>query len=84
MFLLFGTKAVQTVLNVVTFVCGFCGVAADQRVIKSSNRITLFFIPLIPIGSSHYNECSNCGGVTELTAAQAAHSVEWARTHPGS
>ena len=46
MFLLFGTDLSEKVINVVSFVCGFCAVGARQDVIKSSTRFTLFFIPL--------------------------------------
>lgn len=45
MFLLFGTDLSEKVINVVSFVCGFCAVGARQDVIKSSTRFTLFFIP---------------------------------------
>lgn len=82
MFLLFGTKAVQTLMNVVVFACHYCGTAADQRVFKRSTRLTLFFMPLFPLASSFFNECSRCGGTTELSAAQANHSLDWARARP--
>lgn len=78
MFLLFGTRASETVLTVVHFVCQFCGHAAPQRVMKRTNRFTLFFIPLFSFGSSFLVECSNCGGATGLTRQQAEHGVEWA------
>jgi hypothetical protein len=83
-FLLFGSKAVDAVINIVTFICGYCGVAADQRITKRATKLTLFFVPLFSLKSSYFNECANCGGITPLTAAQADHSVEWARTHPAA
>jgi len=76
-FLLFGTRAAQTLINVVAFVCNVCGVHAEQRVIKRSTKLTLFFIPLITMGSSYVNECTNCGAVTRITGAQARHSLGW-------
>jgi len=81
MFLLFGTRASQSVINVVSFVCGYCGTLAEQRVIKRSTKFTLFFVPLFPFSTSYLNSCTHCGGTTKLTAAQARHSLEWARTH---
>jgi hypothetical protein len=80
-FLLFGTRATEAVINVVSFVCGFCGVAATQHVVKRSTKFTLFFVPLFTVSSSYFNSCDNCGGVTKLTKAQAQHSLEWARTN---
>ncbi|MCU1406082.1 MAG: zinc-ribbon protein [Glaciihabitans sp.] len=79
MFLLLGTRYTDTIINVVSFVCGFCGVHADQNVIKRANRFTLFFIPLFSISTSYVNVCTNCGGNTELTKDQAQHSLDWAR-----
>jgi hypothetical protein len=81
MILLFGTRAMLAIINVVTFVCGYCGVHADQRVTMRSTRLTLFFVPLFPLSRSYFNECSNCGAITPLSSAQARHSLEWARSH---
>jgi zinc-ribbon family len=79
--LLFGTRASDAVINVVAFVCNYCGVHAQQQVVKRSTRMTLFFVPLFTVSSSYYNTCNNCGGTTKLTKAQAQHSLEWARTN---
>ncbi|PZE24191.1 MULTISPECIES: zinc-ribbon domain-containing protein [unclassified Curtobacterium] len=77
MFLLLGSRTTQAVLNLVAFVCGYCGVHAQQRVVKRSTKLTLFFVPLFPISTSYVNECTNCGAVTRITAAQARHSLTW-------
>jgi hypothetical protein len=81
MILLFGTKAYETLLTVVTFACRYCGMSAPQRVFKRATRFTLFFIPLFTVSTKHFVECSNCAGTTALTAEQARHSLEWAATH---
>ena len=81
MFLLLGSRATLAIINVVTFVCRYCGVSAEQRVTRRSTRLTLFFVPLLPLATSYYNQCSNCGGITRLSPAQAKHSLEWARTN---
>ena len=78
MFLLFGTRASEAVLVIVHFVCEFCGQAVPQRVVKHTNRFTLFFIPLFSFGTNYFVECSNCGGSTGLTREQAEHGMEWA------
>lgn len=85
MILLFGTRASSAILVIVHFVCNYCGKAAAQRVIKSTNRFTVFFIPLFPLSTSYYVECTNCGGQTGLTREQADNALEWAaRTRTGS
>ncbi|WEO77051.1 zinc-ribbon domain-containing protein [Cryobacterium sp. SO2] len=79
MILLFGTRASEAVINLVLFVCGYCGVLAQQQVIKRATRFTLFFLPLFPVSTRYVNVCSRCQGSTEVTAAQARHSLDWAK-----
>jgi hypothetical protein len=82
-FLLFGTSPSERIVNVVAFVCGFCHTNARQNVVKSSNRFTLFFVPLFSFSTRYYNECTNCAGRTALTKAQVDHSLSSpARTAP--
>lgn len=80
MFLIFGTTLTETIVNVVAFVCGICGRDAPQQVIKRSNRLSLFFIPLFALSSHYINRCTNCGGETALSAAQVQHSLSWKAT----
>lgn len=83
MFLLFGARSHHDVINVVSFVCGFCGTLAEQHVVKRSTKLTLFFVPLFSVAKSYTNECTHCGGTTRLTAAQARHSMDWATRASG-
>jgi hypothetical protein len=76
MFLLLGTRVSEQIVKVVMFLCAFCNQEAPQNVVKASNRFTLFFVPLIPLSTKYYNECTNCGGTTPLTAAQVQHSLD--------
>ena len=81
MFLLFGMRPVAAVMTVVTFVCGVCGTAAQQRVVRQQQKVTLFFIPLFSLGTSWFVECGHCGTATPLTREQAANSLAWAAAH---
>ncbi|HEV7949163.1 MAG TPA: zinc-ribbon domain-containing protein [Glaciihabitans sp.] len=78
MFLLFGTRRRDSIINVVAFTCHFCGVHAQQQVVKLRSQFTLFFLPLFSYSTSYLNQCTNCGGQTPLTADQAQHSLAWA------
>ncbi len=78
MFLLFGTRPALALLVVVTFRCDYCGQTVAQRVFKKTNRFTLFFVPLFSFSKSYFVECSNCGGATRLTEAQAHRSMQTA------
>lgn len=81
MLLIFGNRVSEAIINIVTFVCGYCGVRATQNVIKRTNRFTLFFIPLFSFSTKYVNQCTNCGGQTALTADQAKNSLDWSQTH---
>jgi hypothetical protein len=81
MLLIFGTRLSENIINMVVFVCGYCRQQAPQNVIRRRNRFTLFFVPLFSVSTKYVNQCTNCGGLTELTAEQAQHSLEWAESH---
>jgi hypothetical protein len=76
--LIFGTRAYDFVIVLVTFECPHCAVTAPQSVYRQATKVTFFFIPLFTISTSYYVECSNCATNTPLTKEQADHSMEWA------
>ena len=78
MLLIFGTRAYETLIVLVQFVCPHCAVDARQRVTKLASRFTVFFLPVFTVSTRYFVECSHCGIATSLTREQAAHSVEWA------
>jgi hypothetical protein len=78
MLLIFGTTLRNKVLVVVNFICQFCGTQANQDVIESATKVSVFFIPLFTIGRRYFVTCTNCGGTTPLTKQQATHGIEWA------
>lgn len=81
MILLFGTRLRTTVIALVSFVCPFCSKDVPQRVLKAVNRFTVFFVPLFPVSTRYLNECSNCGGVTDVSREQADNAVAWAESN---
>lgn len=78
MLLIFGTRAVEDLLRTIVFVCHYCGVRADQRVIRMRNRFALFFIPLFTFSTRYMTECTNCGGLTDISRDEAEGRVRWA------
>lgn len=83
MFLIFGMSPRQRLLTTVAFVCSFCGLHTTQDVHERSNRFSLFFIPLFPVGRRRFSvTCSNCGGTTELTEHQANNALAWSASRP--
>jgi len=82
--LLFGTRARDALIVIVTFACLRCGVTAPQRVLHRTLRFTLFFVPLIPLRSTYRVACPTCGLETRLTKDQAMHALEWAVRNRGA
>lgn len=83
MFLIFGSRPVHSILFVVSFVCGHCGVAAAQRVVRVQQKVTLFFVPLFSLKTSYFVECSHCGKTTRLSRQQVEHSAQWVNAQGG-
>lgn len=77
MILLFGVTTKVTVRATVWLVCHFCGFSAPQRVLEQVRRLTLFWIPLIPLSRSVVNECGECGHRVPLSAEQARRAEAW-------
>ena len=75
MFLLLGTSVRRALLVTVVFICGYCDKNVPQRVEKLATKFTLFFVPLFTVSSRYTNQCTNCGGVTDLTREQADRAV---------
>jgi len=82
--LLFGTRARDALIVVVTFACLRCGVTAPQRVLHRTLRFTLFLVPLLRLRSTYRVVCPTCGLETRLTKDQAMHALEWAVRNRGA
>ena len=78
MLLIFGSRAYETLIVLVSFVCPHCGVDAQQSVTKVAQRFTLFFVPLFAFSTKYFVECSHCHVSTSLTQQEANHAVDWA------
>ena len=64
MFLIFGFKTSERQIGSQVMTCEVCGYNATQILIRRATRLSLFFIPLIPVKpASHYLQCTNCGAV---------------------
>ncbi|MBK7010522.1 MAG: TerB family tellurite resistance protein [Saprospiraceae bacterium] len=61
--IIFGTRGVKSTLKSGTFLCPQCAVEKPYKHIKVTKFFTLYFIPLIPLGSAgEYVECQTCKG----------------------
>ena len=61
--IIFGTRGVKTTKATGNFNCPQCEQKRDYRHRKVTQFFTLYFIPLIPLGSKgEYVECDHCKG----------------------
>ena len=81
--LIFGLSAKQVLLATLFYVCEVCGNQAAHQLVRRTNRFTLFFIPLFPVGSRYIDTCAYCGRSievprdrAEMAAAQASPELQ--------
>jgi len=59
--IIFGIRRLRTQLAVVLAVCQFCTRPCAHTVIRTRRWFTLFFLPVIPLGTQYVSVCSMCG-----------------------
>ncbi len=59
MFLIFGFGTKAYPLGWVATVCQVCGHAGNLLLVREVTKLSLFFIPLIPVRTKHVLECQN-------------------------
>ena len=75
MFLIFGIKRLKRRLVTTFALCGRCGTPAAQVVTRIGTWFSLFFVPLIPLGTKYLSTCTFCGESTKLEKLQALQMV---------
>jgi len=70
-FLIFGIVSNDIPLTSQWTTCQYCGNQAEHQMLKQTRRISLFFIPLVPIGTRWLDTCTACGRTQEISGAQA-------------
>ena len=66
MFILFGFSSKPKVEGVIKNKCPSCQKKSLIRIVKVTEWFTLFFIPVIPLGSKVFLECLQCGSGYQL------------------
>jgi len=86
MFLIWGWRALNSVLSTGTFHCPYCAGDAAYRLMRSRRWFTVFFLPVIPLEVlDSFVECDHCGHafveavLTRQTTQQLQHEVMLAR-----
>lgn len=68
MFFLFGWRTKAKSLGQVERPCSKCARPTMHAAIESKKWFTLFFIPVIPLGTNYINRCGVCGLATKGSA----------------
>ena len=84
MFILFGFRRKAQRLAVVLSLCASCHTPAAQAVTRIRNFFTLFFIPVLPLGSNYRTTCTLCGATFRINKEQADHLVASAQAQAPS
>jgi zinc ribbon protein len=71
MFILFGFRRRSSRLGVIFVMCGNCHTPAAHALIRIRRYFTLFFVPVIPIGTKYQITCTMCGRATQISKEAA-------------
>ncbi|MFP5346804.1 MAG: zinc-ribbon domain-containing protein [Actinomycetes bacterium] len=71
MLIILGLKRYVELLGMTVLVCPFCGQRAAQRVEQWTTKLTVFFLPLLPVRRRQVMQCASCGAQSELSRAEA-------------
>lgn len=82
MLFIVGTRPRARELRMLTMVCWKCSQPAAHRLNETKNHITLFFIPIIPLGKKQTLQCLLCGANQELDDAQTRDVLNAPQRHP--
>ena len=76
MFFLFGMRTKSKGVGQAERSCPKCARATMHVLIEAKRWFTLFFIPVIPLGTSYVNRCGVCGLSTKGSADQAQFAAK--------
>jgi hypothetical protein len=67
MIILFGFRRKSSRLATVFVLCAHCQTPAAHALTRTRRFFTLFFIPVLPLGTKYFTTCTMCGHVTRIT-----------------
>ncbi|WP_020668562.1 zinc-ribbon domain-containing protein [Amycolatopsis nigrescens] len=69
--IIFGFRQKVLQLAMATFLCAACGNPAAHALRRAVTKFTLFFVPLFPVNSKYFTQCTFCGATNRVTKAEA-------------
>ncbi len=69
--LILGIGVREAILSTLFFVCETCGNQGAHQIIRRTRKLSVFFIPLLTVGTTYLDVCNVCGRVQEISREQA-------------
>lgn len=69
--LIFGLGVTESLLATLSFVCETCGNHVAHHLVKRVRKLSLFFIPLVPVSTRYVDSCLACGRELVVSREQA-------------
>jgi predicted RNA-binding Zn-ribbon protein involved in translation (DUF1610 family) len=73
--LIIGFGETETLLSTLVFSCETCGNHAAHQLIMRRRKFSLFFIPLLSVGTKYLDSCTACGRIIEVSKEQAERAA---------
>ena len=69
--LIFGLSVSEDLLSSLIYTCETCGNSAAHRLVKRTRKVSFFFVPLFPVGTTYVDTCAACGRLIEVSRDRA-------------
>ena len=78
MFLIFGLRTKAYVLGWVAMACQVCHQTGSLLLVREVTKLSLFFIPLLPVRTRHVVECQNplCRSHIKVSSGEARRLLD--------
>lgn len=73
--LIFGLSTRDFLMATLFFLCERCQNQGAHQLVRRVRRISLFFIPLIPVGTRYLDQCTVCGRTIDVPRAEAERAA---------
>ena len=73
--LIFGLSTRDFLMATLYFVCERCHNQGAHQLVRRVRRISLFFVPLIPVGTRYLDTCTVCGRTVDVPREQAEQAA---------
>jgi hypothetical protein len=72
-FLIFGLRTKAEQLGMLAAACRVCGQVGSLLLVRETTKLSLFFIPLVPVRRRYVAHCTNplCGNRTTVSRGEA-------------